>query len=55
MSYYVCLEIAWDDGEGFDPTSKEARDRVFAHVEAYLRGQEAAGREGPGPLAVTVF
>jgi hypothetical protein len=46
VSYYVRLEIAWDDGEGFDATSKEARDRVFTHVEAYLRGQEAAGREG---------
>jgi hypothetical protein len=46
VSYYVRLEIAWDDGEDFNPTLKKARDRVFSHVEAYLRREEAAGREG---------
>ena len=46
MSYYVRLEIAWDDGKDFNPTAKKARDRVFAQVEAYLRREEAAGREG---------
>lgn len=46
MSYYVKLEIAWGNDEGFDPQSASARKKVFSLVEAYLRKEDAAGREG---------
>lgn len=36
MSYHVRFEVNWE-GDGFDPRSKKARERVLAAVEEYLR------------------
>lgn len=46
MNYHVRLEISFSDDEEFDFTSPRAVNAVADCLEEYLRGEDAANRDG---------